>query len=122
MMKIMKALDKKNLQTQKLISELYRLSKDKKKEVYAVVAKSLMAPTRKINGVNFFKLQKSSHVVDGDIIVIPGKLLAVGTLEKKITIYANGFSESAKAKFKNIKLLSDLIKDNVDYKKIKLIK
>jgi large subunit ribosomal protein L18e len=121
-MKIMKALDKKNLQTQKLISELYRLSKDKKKEVYAVIAKSLMAPTRKINAVNFFKLQKSSHVVDGDIIVIPGKLLAVGTLEKKITIYANGFSESAKAKFKNIKLLSDLIKDNVDYKKIKLIK
>ncbi len=118
----MKALDKKNLQTQKLVEGLYKLSKDKKKEVYAVVAKSLQSPTRKIAGVNLLKLQKSSHVVDGDIVVTPGKLLGVGTLDKKITIYANGFSESTKAKFKNVKLLSDLIKDNVDYKKIKIIK
>lgn len=114
--------DLKNLQTQKIVDELYKLSKDTKKEVYAVIAKALKAPTRNISGVNLLKLEKSSHIVDGDVVVTPGKLLGVGTLNKKIIIYANGFSDSAKAKFKNIKNISELIKDKVDYKKIKIIK
>lgn len=115
-------MEVKNLQTQKLIDSFYKLSKQKKKEMYATIARMLEAPTRKLTGINFSKLQKSSFVVEGDIVIIPKKLLASGNLEKKITIYANGFSEAAKKKYKNIKHLSDLLKDNVDYKKVKIIK
>jgi len=118
----MKPIDKKNLQTQKLIEELYKFSKENKKEVYAIIAKQLKAPVRKTNGINLFKLQKLNYVTDGDTVVIPGKLLGCGNLDKKITIYANKVSKSTILKYNNIKLLSELIKDKVDYKKIKIIK
>ena len=114
--------DTKNLQTQKLIENLYKLSKDKKKEIYASIARIIEASSRKIPSKNLFNLQKMTYVNDGDIVVIPGKVLGTGTLEKKITIYALSFSESAKAKYKGLKTLRDFCKDNVDYKKIKLIK
>ncbi|MFA5746327.1 MAG: 50S ribosomal protein L18e [archaeon] len=114
--------DKKNLQTQKLIENLYKLSKDKKKDVYATVAQMLESPTRKQTSVNLFNLQKMTYVVEGDTIVVLGKVLGVGNLEKKITIYAVGISESAKKKYKGIKTIQDFCKDNIDYKKLKLIK
>jgi large subunit ribosomal protein L18e len=114
--------DKKNLQTQKLVENLYKLSKDKKKDVYATVAKMLESPTRNQTSKNLFNLQNMTYIVDGDIIVIPGKVLGVGNLEKKITIYAVGISESAKKKYKGVKTMQDFCKDNIDYKKLKLIK
>jgi large subunit ribosomal protein L18e len=114
--------DLKNLQTQKLIENLYKLSKDKKKEIYAIVAKVLESSTRLQPSKNLFNLQKMNYISEGDIVVIPGKLLGTGNLEKKITIYCLNASESAKKKFKNIKSLKDFCKDNIDYKKLKLIK
>ena len=114
--------DLKNLQTQKLIENLYKLSKDKKKEIYAIVAKILESSTRRQVSKNLFNLQKMSYIADGDIVVIPGKLLGSWNLEKKIIIYTLNASESAKKKFKNIKSLKDFCKDNIDYKKLKLIK
>ncbi len=114
--------DLKNLQTQKLIENLYKLSKDKKKDIYSVVARILESSTRKQPSKNLFNLQKMTCVFDEDIVVIPGKLLGTGNLEKKITIYCLNASESAKKKFKGIKTLKDFCKDNVDYKKVKLIK
>ncbi|HOZ35541.1 MAG TPA: 50S ribosomal protein L18e [archaeon] len=114
--------DTKNLQTQKLIENLYKLSKDKKKEIYVSVAKILEASSKKQPSKNLFNLQKMSYINDGDIVVIPGKILGTGILEKKITIYALSFSESAKTKYKGLKTLRDFCKDNIDYKKVKLIK
>ena len=112
----------KNLQTQKLIENLYKSSKDKKKEIYASVARILESSSRKQPSKNLFNLQKMSYIKDGDIVVIPGKVLGTGNLDKKITIYALSFSESAKAKYKGLKTLKDFCKDNIDYKKVKLIK
>lgn len=114
--------DTKNLQTQKLIEYLYKASKDKKKDIYAIVAKTLESSSKRYPSKNLFNLQKMTYINDGDIVVIPGKVLGTGTLEKKITIYALSFSESAKSKYKNLKTLKDFCKDNVDYKKIKLVK
>lgn len=120
--KIVMRKDVKNLQTIKLIDGLYRISKDKNKDIYSVIAMCLETPARKNKAVNLSKLQKLSYILDGDVIVIPGKLLGFGDLNKNITIYANGFSKSVVAKYKNIKPLSSLLKDDVDYKKIKIIK
>ncbi len=114
--------DVKNIQTTKLIDGLYRISKDKNKDIYSAIAMCLETPARKNKAVNLSKLQKLSYILDGDVIVIPGKLLGFGDLDKKITIYANGFSKSVVAKYKNIKPLSSLLKEDVDYKKIKIIK
>lgn len=114
--------DTKNLQIQKLIENLYKSSKDKKKEIYASVARILEASSRKQPSKNLFNLQRLSYIKDGDIVVIPGKVLGTGNLEKNITIYALSFSEAAKAKYKGLKTLKDFCKDNIDYKKVKLIK
>ena len=114
--------DMKGLQTQKLIEKLYKLSKDKKKDAYANIARVLEASSRKQPSKNLFNLQKMTYIVDGDIIVIPGKVLGTGSLEKKITIYALSVSDSAKQKYKGIKTLNDFCKDNIDFKKLKLIK
>jgi len=114
--------DIKNLQTLKLIERLYKLSKDKKKDAYANVARALEASSRKQPSKNLFNLQKMTYIVDGDIIVIPGKVLGTGHLEKKITIYCLNASTSAKQKYKGIKSLNDFCKDNIDFKKLKLIK
>jgi len=54
---------------------------------------------------------------------VSGKILGVGTLNKKVTVYAYSFSKSAKEKLKtNAKNLLDFAKDKIDLKKAVIIK
>lgn len=46
--------------------------------------------------VNLSKLER--YASEGDVIVVPGKVLGSGALSKKVTVAAYGFSESAKMK------------------------
>ena len=46
--------------------------------------------------VNLSKLER--YASEGDIVVVPGKVLGAGALNKKLTVAAYGFSESAKNK------------------------
>ncbi|HOE52824.1 MAG TPA: 50S ribosomal protein L18e [Methanomassiliicoccales archaeon] len=46
--------------------------------------------------VNLSKLER--YASEGDVIVVPGKVLGAGELSKKVTVAAYGFSESARAK------------------------
>jgi large subunit ribosomal protein L18e len=46
--------------------------------------------------VNLSKLERNAS--EGDIVVVPGKVLGSGALNKKLTVAAYGFSESAKMK------------------------
>ncbi len=46
--------------------------------------------------VNLSKLER--YASEGDIVVVPGKVLGSGALSKKLTVAAYGFSESAKMK------------------------
>lgn len=46
--------------------------------------------------VNIYKLEKFCN--DGDVVIVPGKVLGSGELTKNITVYALGFSAPAKEK------------------------
>ena len=58
------------------------------------VANAISVPTRQQAKVNLEEINKTSE----DIVIVPGKVLGTGEIEKKKTIYALGFSETAKEK------------------------
>ena len=43
------------------------------------------------------------HASDGDVIVVPGKVLGTGDLNRKVTVAAFSFSKSAVEKIRNAK-------------------
>ncbi len=89
-------------------------SKRKEKE-YKLIGKYLSRPKRKSKPVNLSKIEKVS--MDGDVVIVPGKVLAIGTLKKKLKIYAFSYSEACKRKISSsgseIHHISDLLKDNI---------
>ena len=68
----------------------------KKKAVWRRVAELLEKPRRKKIEVNVGEIDKKAR--EGEIVVVPGKVLGNGRITKKITVIAFSFSESAKAK------------------------
>ena len=96
----------------------------KKHVKWLELASILSGPTRKIYSVNLDKIEKKS--TPGDILVIPGKVLSLGEISKKIRVVALGFSEKAKEKLLKsnceVRLLKDEIKDNKEAKGVKIIK
>ena len=66
------------------------------------------------------------EVKEGEIVVIPGKVLSQGEINKKIKIAAIGFSEKAKEKLLKSKseviLIVDEIKKNPKCKGVKILK
>ena len=69
--------------------------------------------------------QINGQVKDGDRVVIPGKILGEGEINKKISLIGMAFSQSAKEKLKKNKIetldILDEIKKNPEAKNIKLI-
>jgi len=107
---------KSNIQTRKLVSELRKT----KAKVWIRVADELEKSTRKIVGVNVYKLNK--YVREGEVAVVPGKVLGVGKMEKNITVVGFQFSESALSKIKDAVLLKDYVKKNPKGAKVRIIK
>ena len=67
-----------------------------KKNNLKELASALSTSTRKQAKVNLDKLNK----VKEEVVIVPGKVLSNGNLDKKIKIFALGFSEKAKEKLK----------------------
>ena len=112
-------LDRKlKRKTNKYLVETIILAKKKKN--WLEVANLL---TGKI-AVNLDKIEKESK--EGDTIVVPGKVLSMGKLSKKIRVAAINFSEAAKEKLKNAKCelvsLEEEIKKNPEAKGVKTVR
>jgi large subunit ribosomal protein L18e len=97
----MKQPTKTNSYLKQLVQDLYKMSTEQKTQVWRRVADDLMVPTRHRHLVNVFKLGLYSK--DGDVIVVPGKVLGTGDIGHKVTVAAFGFSKSAVDKIKNAK-------------------
>jgi large subunit ribosomal protein L18e len=72
------------------------ISKLKKNKEYSSIVKNLSRPRRSKNAVNVGKLEKIGK--NSPVIVVPGKVLGVGSLSKPVTVYAWHFSKQAKEK------------------------
>ena len=70
----------------------------KKHEKWLKVASILSGPRRIKIAINLDKINKESEA--GDIIVVPGKVLSMGNVDKKIKVVALGFSGKTKEKLK----------------------
>ena len=88
------------------------------------IAKILVMPKRKM--VRFNLEQLDVQLKDGDKVVIPGKVLGEGELNKKVTIVAYSFSENAIEKLKKAKIefseLSEEIKTNKKLNEFKILR
>lgn len=100
-----------NPQLKSLIAELKSRSYKEKGKIWGRLAEDLEKPSRQRRTVNLSRINRFAK--DGETIVVPGKVLAAGELDRGITIAAWQFSDSAKEKIEKANgkamLLSDLL-------------
>src|SRR3989344_8365127 len=94
-----------------IVDTLYAAKKSKK---WQGIAQIVSAGRRNYSAVNLRRIEKESS--DGDLIVVPGKVLGSGDLTKKLKICALYFSESALNKIKQnkgeaIKIIDEIKKN-----------
>ena len=112
---------KTNIITRKLVYELKKAGKEV--PLWKRIASELEKSTRSYPSVNITKIDK--FVRDGEIVLVPGKVLSLGSLSRKTTVAAFQFSESAKEKInKNGEAISiqELLKKNPKGNKVRIIK
>tara|TARA_Y100000034_G_C6809105_1_gene363500 strand:+ start:150 stop:509 length:360 start_codon:yes stop_codon:yes gene_type:complete len=118
----MKRTGPQTLTLRNLIRELNTLGKKNKVKLWLRIANDLEKPTRIRRTVNLYKIDKFTK--DGETALIPGKVLSVGDLTKKLTIAAYQFSKTAEEKInktgKAIKI-QELLKSNPEGKKVRII-
>ena len=68
----------------------------KKNGAWLKIGQIISNSRKKMPVVNLFEIEKESR--DGDLIIVPGKVLGNGEITKKIRIAAMNFSESAREK------------------------
>ncbi|MBQ3684475.1 MAG: 50S ribosomal protein L18e [Methanomicrobium sp.] len=107
-----------------LIAALKEASRTNESGVWREIAKRLEAPSRNYAEVNLSKI--SRYAQDGDVILVPGKVLGSGMLESGISIAALSFSEAAVEKIQSVKgtcmTIEDLIKSNPEGKKVRIMR
>ena len=79
-----------------LVHDLKKLSWDNEAPIWRDIAKRLEKPTKRRVEVNLSRVER--YLGDGEIALVPGKLLAAGNLGKKVTVAAYAFSEGARQK------------------------
>jgi large subunit ribosomal protein L18e len=82
-----------NIHKRKLIRQLEKLSDKTDKAIWENVSEILSRPRRKRVAVNIGKINRLAN--DGEIIIVPGKVLGGGLLEKKLVVIAESFSKTA---------------------------
>ena len=96
----------------------------KKNETWLEVAGILSGSKKNRTNVNLEEIDKEAK--EGETIVVPGKVLSQGSLDKKVKIVALGFSEKAREKLLNAKCeisnMLEEIKKNPEAKGIRILK
>ncbi|MHA1804166.1 MAG: 50S ribosomal protein L18e [Promethearchaeota archaeon] len=107
-----------NYYQRKLIRDLWKT----KKRIWKTVSKKLSGPRKNRVEVNLYRINKKTK--EGDVIVVPGKVLGVGELDHEITIACLNCSESARTKIlsSGSKLLSieELLEQNPKGSNVKI--
>lgn len=106
-----------------LISKLKKKSFDEQTPLWNRVAEDLQKPTRQRRAVNLSRIGRFTQ--DGEIAVVPGKVLGTGDISSKITVSAWQFSQQAKDKIMSAggKAVSidELMEGSIKGKKVRII-
>lgn len=88
-----------NRQTRMLIRFLKKAASINNAEIWRTVAELIERPRRRRVVVNVGKIDRL--VKDGDVVVVPGKILGGGELKRKITVAAVSITPTAAVKILN---------------------
>lgn len=117
-----KGTEKKSLR--ELIVRLEKAGKENNSPIWIRAAELLKLPTRKAVCVNAGKVAKVCK--DGEVALIPGKLLGDGVIETKLNVAAYEWTPSAKKKIESAggKVISidELVKSNVKGTGVRLLR
>ena len=78
-----------------LISDLKAKERENGAAIWRDIAKRLEKPKSNWAETNLSKLDR--YAADGETIIVPGKVLAAGSINKKITVAAYSFSAAAES-------------------------
>lgn len=79
------------------IKSLRKAYRETKKPMWRALKKIIENSTRtRLAKVNVSRINKFAS--EGDVVIIPGKVLGAGTLKKRVVVGALGFSKSARDK------------------------
>jgi len=82
-----------NLYRRKLIRNLRKLAKTTRKPIWERVAELLERPRRKRVAVNLGRIGRLAS--EGETVVVPGRVLGGGTLDKRLTVIAESYTKQA---------------------------
>lgn len=113
----------KNEQLTQLIKALKVQAIQKKAAFWKRIASELEKSSRNRREVNLYKLEQFAK--EGEIVVVPGKVLGAGILSKKLTVAALSFSQSAKEKIQSNKgeilTITELIKKEPNVQTLRIM-
>jgi len=110
-----------NYQLQMLLEELK--SKAVESRFWKRVTKDLNKSNRQKSAVNIYKIDRFAK--DGETVLVPGKVLSVGEINKKVDVAAINFSAEAKRKIVDAKgkaiSIKELLQTNPEGKKVRIL-
>lgn len=112
----------KHEELKELVSALKKMAIQNKVKIWKRVAEDLEKPTRQRRVVNVYKLSKICK--ENDVIVVPGKVLGTGELNRNINVAAFNFSDEAVKKISEkgkAMSIEELMKQNPQGKNIRII-
>lgn len=112
----------KNNNTTALVQELKKTSLEQGVGLWKRVAEDLERPTRQRRTVNLFSIERNA--ADGEVVVVPGKVLGEGDLTKKVTVAAFAFSDEALSKINRsgkALTIQELVKSNPKGQKVRIL-
>lgn len=112
-----------NVKLRMLIRFLRRAANSYDAPIWAYVADLLSRPRRQRVAVNLAKLNRVAS--DGDVVVVPGKLLGGGELKKRITIAtvsaSRGAVEAALKSGAQLMPIAELVRKNPKGSGVKIV-
>lgn len=113
-----------NPELKKTIYTLKAASRKSGDAIWRALADELDKPKRRRTTVNLSRINR--HTDAGDIVAVPGKVLAAGSLTHPVTIASYSFSEGAQEKVTRaegrIISLIELMDEGIEPSKIRLLK
>jgi len=114
----------KNRQLMETIQALEKASEDTGKAIWGALAEELDRSKRRRIAVNLSNIDR--HTEEGDLVAVPGKVLAAGSLSKPVKVAAFSFSEGALEKIRAAEgeamSLTDLLEGGVEPSQIRIMK
>ena len=112
-----------NIVLRRLIRELRKYANKYSVPIWDYIAELLERPARRRVAVNISKINRYAR--DGEVVVVPGRVLGAGFISKPVDVAAVWFSEKAIEKIVaaggKVMFIGDLIKENPKGSRVRVI-